>query len=117
MMSADQRIDPDFDPRQGDPVYHQRSPADSGTASSFANRYNEGPPGEGHDAAAHDRKTGAPVHGDGTSIEEPPAHWQRGDSSGTDPAATDVGADEAARVHRPAGEGQIREAHPGEPER
>lgn len=116
-MAAEHATDPDYDRRQGDPVYHERPPADSGTASSFANRYNEGPPGEGHDAAAHDPQTGAPVHGDGTAMEDPPAHWQRGESSGTDPAATETQADALGRDDRPAGEGQAREAHPGEPGR
>lgn len=94
-MAADQKSDPDFDPRQGDPVYHERSPADSGTASSFANRHNESPPGEGHESAAHDPKTDAPVHGDGTANEELPVHWQQGEASGQDPAATDVAARES----------------------
>lgn len=78
-MAAEHMSDPDFDRRQGDPVYHERPPADSGTASSFANRHNEGPPGLGHESAAHDPNTGDPVHGDGTPNEEAPPHWRRGD--------------------------------------
>lgn len=68
--------DPDFDRRDGDPVYHQAPPADSGSAGSFDARHNEFPPGLGHPGAAHDPRTGAPVHGDGLPYEEVPRQWQ-----------------------------------------
>lgn len=60
---------------------HYPVPQDSGTASSFASRHNEFPPEQGHESAAHDPKTGAPVHGDGTPNEELPAQWQHEDGA------------------------------------
>ncbi|WP_347756567.1 hypothetical protein [Agrococcus sp. ProA11] len=83
-MAAAQHTDPAYDPSE-----HQ-APADSGSASSFATRDNEFPPDEGHESAAHDPKTGAPVHGDGTPNADLPEHWQRGDTEGEDPAAQQV---------------------------
>ncbi|MCH1882512.1 hypothetical protein [Agrococcus sp. ARC_14] len=131
-MADEQHTDPDFDRRQGDPVFHEQAPADSGSAGSFATRHNEFPPGEGHDAAAHDPSTGAPVHGDGTPNAELPAQWAQGGdadqdgASGLDPAAQETQEGEIAHGEHHAG-GQAREAHPepaqhadpapGEPER
>ncbi|WP_309068500.1 hypothetical protein [Microbacterium sp.] len=104
---------PDYDRRQGDPVDHQQPPADSGSAGSFASRHNEFAPGEGHESAAHDPKTGAPVHGDGTPNEALPAQWDKGEAEGQDPAAQETQDGEAERPDTPAGDGQAREAHPG----
>ncbi|MDR7234168.1 hypothetical protein D8Y24_02815 [Agrococcus lahaulensis] len=70
--------DPHHDSRDGDPVYHEAPPADSGSASSFDTRHNEFPPGAGHDGAAIDPKTGKPVHGDGTPVEAPSHAWPTG---------------------------------------
>jgi hypothetical protein len=79
---ATEPTDPYYDRREGDPVYHLRPPADSGTASSFASRHNEFPPTAGHESAAHDPVTGLPVHADGTPNEELPAQWREATSSG-----------------------------------
>jgi hypothetical protein len=76
-MSHDQN-DPNYDSRDGDPVYHEHPPAGSGTASSFDTRHNEFPPGEGQPGAAVDRKTHQPVHGDGMPYEEPGEGWEMG---------------------------------------
>ncbi|SDR76550.1 hypothetical protein [Agrococcus carbonis] len=73
---AIQSTDPHYDRREGDPVYHQRPPDDSGTANSFATRHNEFPPTVGHESAAHDPRTGQPVHADGTPNEELPEQWR-----------------------------------------
>lgn len=73
-------------------IEHYEVPPGSGTPSSFSARHNEFPPGHGHPGAAHDPKTGAPVHGDGTADETEPSEWQQGAASGQDPAATDVAA-------------------------
>lgn len=110
-MAADQ-TDPDYDRRQGDPVDHEQAPADSGSASSFASRHNEFAPEDGHDAAAHDPETGAPVHGEGTPVEAEPVHWDKGEASGQDPAAQAVEDDDAPHERERAGDGQAREAHP-----
>lgn len=83
-MAAEQHTDPADDSSAHD------APADSGSASSFATRDNEFPPDEGHQSAAHDLKTGDPVHGDGTPNVDLPEQWQQGDPSGADPAAKDV---------------------------
>lgn len=73
-------------------IEHYPVPRGSGTPSSFASRHNEFPPGRGHQGAAHDPATGEPVHGDGTTTEAKPSHWQQGAASGQDPAAADVAA-------------------------
>lgn len=73
-------------------IEHYEGPPGSGTPSSFAARHNEFPPGHGHQGAAHDPKTGDPVHGDGTAQETQPSHWDQGSASGQDPAAADVAA-------------------------
>lgn len=111
-MTMADHTDPDFDQRQGDPVYHEQPPADSGSAGSFATRHNEFAPGDGHGAAAHDKGSGAPVLGDGTPSEPVPAHWDKGEAEGQDPAAQETQAGEAERPDTRAGDGQSREAHP-----
>lgn len=75
-------------------IEHYEVPPGSGTASSFASRHNEFAPTLGHDGAAHDPKTGAPVHGDGTPNEEPPEHWRRS-------------ADESAEGEQPLEPGEV----------
>lgn len=104
-MAAAQHTDPAYDPAA------HNAPADSGSASSFATRDNEFPPTEGHESAAHDPKTGAPVHGDGTPNVDLPEHWDRGDARGVDPAAADV---EAGEVEHRAAEQRGAEAHEAE---
>jgi hypothetical protein len=73
-------------------IEHYEVPPGSGSPSSFASRHNEFPPGHGHQGAAHDQKSGAPVHGDGTASEQTPSDWQQAGASGQDPAAADVAA-------------------------
>ncbi|MCR8670805.1 hypothetical protein [Agrococcus sp. HG114] len=73
-MTHDQN-DPAYDSRDGDPVYHEAPPADSGSASSFDTRHNEFPPEEGHHGGAVDPRTGAILHADGTPFEEPSQDW------------------------------------------
>ncbi|WP_405217836.1 hypothetical protein [Agrococcus sp. Ld7] len=87
-MAATPHTDPAYDPSS------TGAPADSGSASSFASRDNEFAPSEGHDSAAHDPKTGKPVHGDGTPNVALPARWEQGEASGVDPAAREVQARE-----------------------
>lgn len=83
-MAATQHNDPAYDPS----AHNAR--ADSGSSSSFATRDNEFPPDEGHQSAAHDPKTGEPVHGDGTPNVDLPEQWEQGDATDVDPAAKEV---------------------------
>ncbi|GEK81396.1 hypothetical protein [Agrococcus baldri] len=107
---------PDPDERKTDPegeyLEHYEVPEGSGSASSFATRHNEFPPGEGHDGAAHDPATGEAVHGDGTPNEALPAQWDEGEASGQDPAAHEVesGEDDYSEVE--ARKTDSREDHP-----
>lgn len=73
-----QQHDLAYDSREGDPVYHQPPPRDSGSADSFDNRHNEFPPERGHQGAAIDPRTGQPIHGDRIPMEAPSESWPHG---------------------------------------
>jgi hypothetical protein len=70
--------DPTYDSREGDPVYHEAPPADSGSASSFDARHNEFTPDEGQSGAGVDARTGETVHGDGQAKEAPADDFPEG---------------------------------------